>query len=72
MNMGDNNQLPHINRFSTPNINGNGHGIMPIRNFPRERAKPRVFGKVDFDDYLSQFEIVADLINWTIGKHNYK
>lgn len=64
-NMGDYQQLPHIDRFSTFNMNWNGNGIMPTRDIPKERAKPRVFdGNEDFDDYLSQFEIVADLNNW--------
>lgn len=63
--MGDYHQLPHIDRFNTPNINGNGNGILPTRDIPRERAKPRVFdGNENFDDYLSQFEIVADLNYW--------
>lgn len=69
--MGDYHQLPHIDRFSTPNINGNGNGIMPTRGIRRERAKPRVFnGNKDVYDYLSKCEIVADLTNY-IGQNLY-
>lgn len=67
--MGDYHQLPHIDRFSTPNINGNG--IMPTRGIRRENVKPRVFnGNKDFYDYLSKFEIGADLNNY-IGQNLY-
>lgn len=67
--MGDYHQLPHIDRFSTPNIIGNG--IMPTRGIRRENVKPRVFnGNKDFYDYLSKFEIGADLNNY-IGQNLY-
>ena len=62
-----NTHYPRPNRFSTPNINGigNRNEAQPVREIHREKAKPRVYdGNEDFDDYLSQFEIVADLNNW--------
>ena len=57
-------QLPPIDRNSTPDHNENRNRFTPTREI-RERAKPRIFdGNEDFDDYLSQFEIVAELNNW--------
>ena len=39
-------------------------GFSPI-NFAKGHAKPRTFdGNEDFNDYLSQFEIIADINKW--------
>ena len=63
--MGDigNRHLPNSHSTPHPDRNEN-RGFSPI-NHSKGNAKPRTFdGSEDFDDYLSQFEIIADINRW--------
>ena len=54
--MGDMGALHPPNQFSTPS---------PLVQTSKEKTKSRVYdGNDDFDDYISQFEIIADLNKW--------
>ena len=64
--MGDMGAFHPPNQFSTPFYNRNeNRGLSPLVQNSKEKTKPRVYdGNEDFDDYISQFEIIADSNKW--------
>ena len=64
--MGDMGPMHPPQQFSTPFPDRNeNRGLSPFVPHTKEKTKPRVYdGNEDFDDYISQFEIIADLNKW--------